>query len=203
MPLARTRRRCRLSRWPVSGTPPPPPHATEKAAARTTRSATRAAVVGSKAPPSKSSRRCNAPPVNYGSSRPRRMSRSAPYLCRICASRPCASTRSGSRQSGKQRARTGRTTDSSSRPRRNADGARQPPPELGPCSQEGPPRHGSVVTHDIRHTCVSLLLDLGVPPHVVRDIVGHSDIEVMLTICAHAALGEKRRALGKLGDALG
>ncbi|MBC6468918.1 tyrosine-type recombinase/integrase [Actinomadura alba] len=28
--------------------------------------------------------------------------------------------------------------------------------------------------HDIRHTCVSLLLDLGVPPHIVRDIVGHS-----------------------------
>jgi integrase len=57
--------------------------------------------------------------------------------------------------------------------------------------------------HDIRHTCVSLLLDLGVPPHIVRDIVGHSDIEVTMTIYAHAALGEKRRALGKLGDALG
>lgn len=57
--------------------------------------------------------------------------------------------------------------------------------------------------HDIRHTCVSLLLDLGVPPHVVRDIVGHSDIEVTMTIYAHTALGEKRKALGKLGDALG
>jgi integrase len=57
--------------------------------------------------------------------------------------------------------------------------------------------------HDIRHTCVSLLLDLGVAPHIVRDIVGHSDIEVTMTIYAHAALGEKRRALGKLGDALG
>ncbi|MEU5876276.1 tyrosine-type recombinase/integrase [Spirillospora sp. NPDC047279] len=57
--------------------------------------------------------------------------------------------------------------------------------------------------HDIRHTCVSLLLDLGVPPHVVREIVGHSDIEVTMTIYAHAALDEKRKALGKLGDALG
>lgn len=57
--------------------------------------------------------------------------------------------------------------------------------------------------HDIRYTCVSLLLDLGVPPHVVRDIVGHSDIEVTMTIYAHTALTEKQRALGKLGDALG
>jgi integrase len=57
--------------------------------------------------------------------------------------------------------------------------------------------------HDIRHTCVSLLLDLGVPPHIVRDIVGHSDIEVTMTIYAHAALDEKRKALRKLGDALG
>ena len=57
--------------------------------------------------------------------------------------------------------------------------------------------------HDIRHTCVSLLLDLKVPPHIVRDIVGHSDIEVTMTIYAHASLDEKRAALRKLGDALG
>jgi integrase len=56
--------------------------------------------------------------------------------------------------------------------------------------------------HAIRDTYVSLLLDLGVPPHVVRKIAGHSDIEVTMTIYAHAALDEKRKALGKLGDAL-
>jgi integrase len=56
--------------------------------------------------------------------------------------------------------------------------------------------------HDLRHTCVTLLLDLGVPPHVVREIVGHSAIEVTMTIYAHASLDEKRKALGKLGDAL-
>jgi integrase len=61
----------------------------------------------------------------------------------------------------------------------------------------------SVRFHDPRHTCVSLLLALGVPPHVVRDIVGHSDIEVTMTIYAHIALDEKRTALRKLGDALG
>jgi integrase len=56
--------------------------------------------------------------------------------------------------------------------------------------------------HDMRHTCVSLLLHLGVAPDMVRDIVGHSDIEVTITIYAHTALDEKRQALAKLGDAL-
>ncbi|WP_261559627.1 tyrosine-type recombinase/integrase [Frankia tisae] len=56
----------------------------------------------------------------------------------------------------------------------------------------------SVVFHGLRHTCVTLLLDLGVPPHIVRDIAGHSAIEVTMTIYAHASMGEKRRALGKL-----
>jgi hypothetical protein len=36
----------------------------------------------------------------------------------------------------------------------------------------------------------------------VRDIVGHSDIEVTMTIYANASLDEKRAALRKLGDAL-
>jgi integrase len=56
--------------------------------------------------------------------------------------------------------------------------------------------------HDMRHTCVSLLLHLGVAPDMVREIVGHSDIEVTITIYAHTALDEKRQALAKLGDAL-
>lgn len=52
--------------------------------------------------------------------------------------------------------------------------------------------------HDLRHTCVSLLLDLGVPPHVVQEIVGHADIGVTMTIYAHASQEEKRRALSRL-----
>ncbi|WP_440107488.1 site-specific integrase [Streptosporangium sp. H16] len=62
---------------------------------------------------------------------------------------------------------------------------------------------GDMRFHDLRHTCVTLLLNLGVPPQVVRDIVGHSDIEVTMTIYAHVSLDDKRNALGKLGDALG
>ncbi|WP_312874261.1 site-specific integrase [Actinomadura litoris] len=57
--------------------------------------------------------------------------------------------------------------------------------------------------HDMRHTCVSLLLALGIAPNVVRDIVGHSDIEVTMTIYAHTSLDDKRAALRMLGDALG
>lgn len=43
---------------------------------------------------------------------------------------------------------------------------------------------GGTRFHDMRHTCVSLLLHLGVPPDMVREIVGHSDIEVTMTIYA-------------------
>jgi integrase len=56
--------------------------------------------------------------------------------------------------------------------------------------------------HDLRHTCVTLLLDLGVPPHIVREIVGHSAIEVTMTIHAHASLEERRQALSKLAGRL-
>ncbi|CAO5170321.1 hypothetical protein FAIPA1_20394 [Frankia sp. AiPs1] len=55
-----------------------------------------------------------------------------------------------------------------------------------------------VVFHGLRHTCVTLLLDLGVPPHIVRDIAGTRRSRYTMTIYAHASMGEKRRALGKL-----
>jgi integrase len=57
--------------------------------------------------------------------------------------------------------------------------------------------------HDLRHTCVTLLLDLGTPPHIVQEIVGHSAIEVTMTIYAHVSLEDKRQALAKLGAVLG
>jgi len=61
---------------------------------------------------------------------------------------------------------------------------------------------GEVRFHDLRHTCVSLLLDLGAPPHVVREIVGHADLGVTISIYAHASQVEKRSALGRLDDKL-
>ncbi|GAA2655289.1 site-specific integrase [Streptomyces aculeolatus] len=56
--------------------------------------------------------------------------------------------------------------------------------------------------HDLRHTCITLLLDLGVPPHVVMEIAGHSDHGVTMQVYAHASLDEKRRALDKLNGEL-
>ena len=56
--------------------------------------------------------------------------------------------------------------------------------------------------HDLRHTCVSLLLDLGVAPHVVKEIVGHSAIDVTMTIYAHTSLHSRRAALKLLDERL-
>jgi hypothetical protein len=49
---------------------------------------------------------------------------------------------------------------------------------------------------------LSTSFDAGTPPHVVREIVGHSAIEVTMTICAHASLDEKRTAMRLLGEKL-
>lgn len=57
--------------------------------------------------------------------------------------------------------------------------------------------------HDLRHTCVTLLLAEGVPPHVVQQIAGHSTIDVTMTIYAHTSLDEQRKALSLLGRRLG
>lgn len=45
---------------------------------------------------------------------------------------------------------------------------------------------------------MTLLMDLGAPPHIVRDIARHSGIWVTMTIYAHTALAEKRQAPRKL-----
>jgi integrase len=52
-------------------------------------------------------------------------------------------------------------------------------------------------------TCLTLLLDLGTPPHIAQAIAGHSHIDVTMTIYAHAAMDEQTRALRSLGEAFG
>ena len=54
--------------------------------------------------------------------------------------------------------------------------------------------------HDLRHTCVTLLLEVGTPPHVVREIAGHSALDVTMMIYAHTSLDEKYRALARLDE---
>jgi integrase len=57
--------------------------------------------------------------------------------------------------------------------------------------------------HDLRHTCVSLLLALGVHPRVVMEIVGHSAIEMTMNVCGHVNIETQRQALDGLDSALG
>lgn len=53
----------------------------------------------------------------------------------------------------------------------------------------------SVRLHDFRHTVVTLLLELGTPPHVVQAIARHADLDVTLSIYAHTNLDAMREAL--------
>jgi integrase len=65
-------------------------------------------------------------------------------------------------------------------------------------------RHGlrRVRLHDLRHSCVSLLLALGVSPRVVMEIVGHSAIEMTMNVYAHVSLDNQRAALDLLNAQL-
>jgi integrase len=64
--------------------------------------------------------------------------------------------------------------------------------------------HGirSVPLHGLRHTCVTLLLALGIHPRVVMEIVGHSPIEMTMNIYGHVNLDSQRAALDHLDDEL-
>ena len=56
----------------------------------------------------------------------------------------------------------------------------------------------SVRLHDFRHTVVTLLLELGTPPHVVQVIARHADLDVTLSIYAHTNLDAMRAALDRI-----
>jgi integrase len=49
--------------------------------------------------------------------------------------------------------------------------------------------------HDLRHSCVTLLGALGVPPRTIADLVGHSDIRLTQNVYQHAFMGMKREAV--------
>jgi integrase len=68
------------------------------------------------------------------------------------------------------------------------------------CSRAGVRR---VRLHDLRHTCVSLLLDLGEHPRLVMEIVGHTALEMTMNVYGHVSLDSQRTALNRLDDLLG
>ncbi|MFF5799777.1 tyrosine-type recombinase/integrase [Streptomyces albogriseolus] len=57
--------------------------------------------------------------------------------------------------------------------------------------------------HDTRHTCASLLAALDVHPRIAMQILRHSEIAVTMEIYTHVPSADTRRALRKLGEALG
>ncbi len=56
--------------------------------------------------------------------------------------------------------------------------------------------------HDLRHGAATLLLQAGVHPKVVADILGHSQISITLDTYSHVIPGLGRDAMQKLADAL-
>jgi integrase len=67
------------------------------------------------------------------------------------------------------------------------------------CEQLGVRR---VPLHALRHTCVSLLMALGVHPRVVMEIVGHSAIEMTMNVYSHVNMDTQRAALDQLDGEL-
>jgi integrase len=60
----------------------------------------------------------------------------------------------------------------------------------------------TVRLHDLRHTVVTLLLELGVPPHLVQAIARHAHVDITLKIYAHTNLDAMRAAVKRLDDHL-
>jgi len=56
--------------------------------------------------------------------------------------------------------------------------------------------------HGLRHTCATLLLQAGVPVHVVQERLGHKRIEVTLGIYAHVLPAMQQDAASKLAALL-
>jgi integrase len=61
---------------------------------------------------------------------------------------------------------------------------------------------GPVRFHDLRHTCLTLLLEQHTPPHVVQQIAGHAALYATMTIYAHASAEQRQAALNRLGAQL-
>jgi integrase len=57
--------------------------------------------------------------------------------------------------------------------------------------------------HDLRHTMVTLLLELGVPPHLVQAIARHANVDITMKIYAHTNLDAMREGMKRLDDRLG
>ncbi|WP_256252237.1 tyrosine-type recombinase/integrase [Streptomyces sp. yr375] len=57
-------------------------------------------------------------------------------------------------------------------------------------------------THDLRHTCASLLHEQGADARMIMEVLGHSSIRVTMDIYTFVRLDSQRSAFDRVGDAL-
>ncbi len=57
--------------------------------------------------------------------------------------------------------------------------------------------------HDLRHTCLTLPLNLGTSPNLAQAVAGHSHVDITMMIYAHSGMTEQTEALRSLGEAFG
>ena len=57
--------------------------------------------------------------------------------------------------------------------------------------------------HDLRHRCASLLLAQNVPPRVVMDVLGHSQLSITTDLYSHVMPTALRAAADAMDRALG
>lgn len=58
----------------------------------------------------------------------------------------------------------------------------------------------SIRFHDLRHSCATLLITLGVHPRVIMEILRHAQISTTMNLYAHVIPDVNREALNQLGD---
>ena len=60
----------------------------------------------------------------------------------------------------------------------------------------------SIKFHGLRHSSATLLLGAGVPPHIVKDRLGHSSIDITVDLYGHAMPDQQQAAAEKVGEIL-
>ena len=56
--------------------------------------------------------------------------------------------------------------------------------------------------HDLRHSCLTLMLGAGVHPKIVQEMLGHSSIQITLDTYSHTVPGMQKAAAEQLGSLL-
>jgi integrase len=58
-------------------------------------------------------------------------------------------------------------------------------------------------SHDLRHSAATLLLELGIHPKVVSEMLGHSQIGITLDLYSHVTATMQQQAVAALDDLFG